>query len=98
MDFHGAPMSRTWMKLGATASKGARQVSLADPVTGWRVGDRVIVTATHGDNGTGGTRRRTSRDPPGVTNRNDTDSRPPSSISDPRTESVGRPCPHAGQR
>src|SRR3954468_18981295 len=60
MDFHGAPMSRTWMKLGATASKGARQVSLADPVTGWRVGDRVIVTATQGDNGTGGTRRRTS--------------------------------------
>ena len=60
MDFHGAPMSRTWMKLGATASKGAGQVTLADPVTGWRVGDRVIVTATQGDNGTGGTRRRTS--------------------------------------
>jgi hypothetical protein len=58
MAFHGTQMSRTWMKLGATASKGARQVSLADPVTGWRVGDRVIVTATQGDNGTGGTRRR----------------------------------------
>ena len=62
MDFHGAPMSRTWVKLGATASKGARQVRLAEPVTGWRVGDRVIVTATQGDNGTGGTRRRKSGD------------------------------------
>ena len=58
MDFHGAPMSRTWVKLGATAPKGDAEVGLAEPVTGWRVGDRVIVTATQGDNGTGGTRRR----------------------------------------
>ncbi len=58
MDFHGAPMSRTWVKLGATAAEGAREVRLAEPVAGWRVGDRVILTATRGDNGTGGTRRR----------------------------------------
>jgi hypothetical protein len=58
MDFHGAPMSRTWVKLGATAAEGAREVRPAEPVTGWRVGDRVILTATRGDNGTGGTRRR----------------------------------------
>ena len=58
MDFHGAPMSRTWVKLGATAPEGARAVTLSEPVTGWRIGDRVIITATRGDNGTGGSRRR----------------------------------------
>ncbi|MBS0205601.1 MAG: G8 domain-containing protein [Planctomycetes bacterium] len=47
MDFHGAPLSRTWLKLGATAGKGETHVTLDEPVTGWRVGDRVIVTATH---------------------------------------------------
>ena len=46
MDFHGAPMSRTWVKLGRTARAGDAAVTLAEPVTGWRVGDRVIVTAT----------------------------------------------------
>ena len=57
MEFHGAPMNRTWLKLGATARPGARRVTLVEPVSGWRVGDRVILTATRGDNGTGGTRR-----------------------------------------
>ncbi len=46
MDFHGASLNRTWVKLGATASKGAKDVTLAEPVTGWKVGDRVLVTAT----------------------------------------------------
>jgi hypothetical protein len=46
MDFHGAPLSRTWVKLGDTAKKGDDAVTLAEAVTGWRVGDRVIVTAT----------------------------------------------------
>ncbi|MEZ0263290.1 MAG: G8 domain-containing protein, partial [Phycisphaerae bacterium] len=45
-DCHGAPLSRTWVKLGATAAKGATAVTLAEPVTGWRVGDKVIVTAS----------------------------------------------------
>jgi hypothetical protein len=49
MDFHGAPLSRTWLKLGASAKKGDDTVTLAEAVTGWRVGDRVIVTATQGD-------------------------------------------------
>ena len=47
MEFHGAPMNRTWVKLGATAAKGDTSIKLAEPVTGWRVGDRIIVTATH---------------------------------------------------
>src|SRR5207244_41150 len=47
MDFHGAPLSRSWVKLGTAAKKGDTSVSLSEPVTGWRAGDRVILTATH---------------------------------------------------
>jgi hypothetical protein len=46
MEFHGAPMDRTWVKLGVTAEAGDTVISLAQPVTGWRVGDRIILTAT----------------------------------------------------
>src|SRR5262249_45058761 len=47
MDMHGAPMNRTWVKLGATARAGASAVTLAEAGRGWRSGDRVIVSATH---------------------------------------------------
>lgn len=43
---HGAPMSRTWVKLGATAAPGGDRVTLAEKVDGWRAGDRIIVTAS----------------------------------------------------
>jgi hypothetical protein len=46
MDLHGAPLSQTWVKLGADAKKGQSAVTLAAAVTGWKVGDRVIVTGT----------------------------------------------------
>jgi hypothetical protein len=46
MSFHGAPLSRTWVKLGAPARKGDTTVTLAEAVRGWRAGDRVILTAT----------------------------------------------------
>jgi hypothetical protein len=46
MEFHGAPMNRTWVKLGAPAKKGEIAITLAEPVTGWRVGDRVFLTGT----------------------------------------------------
>jgi hypothetical protein len=46
MEFHGARLNRSWVKLGQTAKKGDTTVHLADPVTGWRAGDRIIVTAT----------------------------------------------------
>jgi hypothetical protein len=46
MDLHGAPLSRTWLKLGKTAKKGDKTITLAEAVTGWHVGDRVIVTGT----------------------------------------------------
>src|SRR5437773_152346 len=57
MDLHGAPLSRTWLKLAATAKKGDSAVTLSEPVSGWKVGDRVIITASEGDRGTGGSRR-----------------------------------------
>lgn len=46
MELHGAPMSRTWVKLGANAAPDATEVTLAEPVTGWRVGDEVIITGS----------------------------------------------------
>jgi len=46
MDFHGQELSHAWVKLGATAKPGDNAVSLAQPVTGWKVGDRIIVTGT----------------------------------------------------
>lgn len=58
MDLCGAPLSRTWTKLGADARQGDRLVTLAEEVTGWRAGDRVIITATQRDANAMGTRRR----------------------------------------
>jgi G8 domain len=49
MDFHGAPLSRTWVKLGETAKKGTTEVVLSENVTGWRVGDQVVLTSTSWD-------------------------------------------------
>jgi hypothetical protein len=58
MDLHGAPLRRTWVKLGATVNAGRvgkgpagsaprdAEVTLAESVTGWRVGDHIIVTTT----------------------------------------------------
>jgi uncharacterized protein (TIGR03067 family) len=58
LDLHGAPLSRTWVKLGATVNAGRAgkrpapdaprevEVRLAEPVAGWRVGDRILVTTT----------------------------------------------------
>ena len=34
MDFHGAPLNRTWVKLGETAKKEHSTVTLAEPVSG----------------------------------------------------------------
>jgi len=47
MDIHGAPMRRTWVKLGQAASPGENRLFLAEPVDGWQVGDRVVITATN---------------------------------------------------
>ena len=46
MEFHGAPMNRTWLKLGAPAKKGDSDITLAEAVTGWRTGDHIFLTGT----------------------------------------------------
>lgn len=46
MDFHGAPLSRTWVKLGQPAKVGDSTIALDEEVTGWRVGDQLVLTAT----------------------------------------------------
>jgi hypothetical protein len=62
MDFHGAPMSRTWVKLGAKATADSTEVVLAEPVTGWRAGDRVLLTGTVRQNKVKKTFRPSTRD------------------------------------
>lgn len=47
MEFHGAEMSRTWVKLGTIAKKGAATLTLAEPVTGWKAGDKLVIVSTN---------------------------------------------------
>jgi len=61
-DLHGAPLSRTWLKLGAQVKKGDTEITLEEPVTGWKAGDRVIVTATTRQNKVGKTYKPSVRD------------------------------------
>jgi len=62
MEYHGAPLSRTWVKLGVPAKAGDTAVTLSEPVTGWRAGDQIIVTATLRQNKIKKTFRETVRD------------------------------------
>jgi hypothetical protein len=62
MDLHGAPLSQTWTRLASPAKKGANAISLLDSVSGWRVGDRIIVTATTRQNKLQKTFRTSTRD------------------------------------
>src|SRR5581483_10081879 len=61
MEFHGAEMNRTWVKLGSPAKKGNVTVELAEPVTGWRAGDKVFLTGTTRQNKIAKTFRATVR-------------------------------------
>jgi len=45
-DVHGTALSRTWVELGADAKTGAAQVTLSEAVSGWNVGDHIIVTGS----------------------------------------------------
>jgi hypothetical protein len=46
MDIHGALLSRTWLKLGADAKKFDSEIMLSEKVSGWRAGDKIIITGT----------------------------------------------------
>jgi hypothetical protein len=90
MEFHGARLSRSWVKLGQTAKEGETIVRLAETVTGWRVGDRIIITATAMDGN--GRRRGTLR--PGAKGRMAlTEERFVAAIRD-RTLTLDRPLEH----
>jgi G8 domain len=58
MEIHGAPLNRTWVKLGADVKPNDVSVTLATVVTGWRVGDEVIVTASKHTEGSATRRNR----------------------------------------
>jgi hypothetical protein len=62
MDLHGAPIGRTWLKLGAPVRAGETELTLAEAVAGWRIGDRIIVTATTRQNKIAKTFRDSVRD------------------------------------
>ena len=63
MDIHGAPMSRTWVKLGAPAKAGESKVTLMESPSGWKVGDRVIVTVSKESEDGGSSYRQSVRRP-----------------------------------
>lgn len=54
MDFHGSPMSRTWLDLGADAKPGDQTLTLSEEVTGWKTGDEIIITGDARDGVTDG--------------------------------------------
>jgi len=62
-DTHGVPMNRTWLKLGATVKAGDSSVKFSQAVTGWRVGDKVIITASKESYGGGNTFRQSAAKP-----------------------------------
>lgn len=62
MEIHGAPLQRTWAKLGADAKLGQNQVVVAEPVADWHVGDEVIVTASQRGIGFGSYRSQAGED------------------------------------
>lgn len=62
LELHGAPLNRTWVKLGKGVQAGDREIELAEDVSGWRVGDRVILTATTRQNKVKKTFRVSTRD------------------------------------
>ncbi len=62
-DVHGAPMNRTWVKLGAGVKAGESKVTLAEPVSGWKVDDRIIVTVSRESEDGGSSYRQSARRP-----------------------------------
>ncbi|ODU00434.1 MAG: hypothetical protein ABS79_03360, partial [Planctomycetes bacterium SCN 63-9] len=69
MEFHGAPMPRTWVKLQRTANVGEALAFLNEPVPGWKPGDRIILTGTTRHLGYGGTYTDSVKDSPSTEER-----------------------------
>lgn len=62
MDLHGVPMSRTWLKLARPVLSGESSIPLAEQVTGWRAGDRILITGTTRQHKPSRTFRKSVRD------------------------------------
>ncbi|HEV3003398.1 MAG TPA: G8 domain-containing protein [Pirellulales bacterium] len=67
MEFHGAPLARTWVKLGNDARVGQTHVVAGEPVADWHVGDDVIVTASKRPAGLGSYRAAAQQPTPAQT-------------------------------
>jgi hypothetical protein len=63
MEIHGAPLNRTWVKLGRDVKLNDTTVTLSEDVTGWKVGDEIIVTASNRAKGYGSLRNGKGRKP-----------------------------------
>ncbi|QGJ70180.1 FG-GAP repeat-containing protein [Planctomycetales bacterium 10988] len=46
MDFHGAPLERSWVKLTDDVAVGENRLVLSQTIGGWKVGDQVLITGT----------------------------------------------------
>ena len=46
MDLHGTPLNHAWVKLREHGYPGDPTLELAEPVTGWKVGDHVLIPTT----------------------------------------------------
>ena len=46
MEFHGAPLPQTWLKIRQTADAGSASVYVDEWAEGWKQGDQIIVTST----------------------------------------------------
>jgi hypothetical protein len=46
MEFHGAPLLQTWLKIRQTADAGATSIYVDEWPEGWKQGDQIIVTST----------------------------------------------------
>jgi hypothetical protein len=46
MELHGAKMDNTWVKLKNPATAGQQDITVDQTVTGWKVGDRIILVST----------------------------------------------------
>lgn len=57
MDIHGAPLARTWVKLGQLARAGEPRIVLPYPLEGWKEGDKLLVVGTSRQVGYLGTRK-----------------------------------------
>ena len=50
MELNGAPLNRTWVKLGRNAKTAETAVFLSEEISGWKVGDEIIVTGSKRSN------------------------------------------------